>query len=344
MKYFSASTCVLLIFVSVTFFGCKRQEKQVEVKAPKGGVELGGTLKVPINQFPESLSPTSLGTRAASAIGLHIYDGLLRLDPKTGEIIPGIAASWSEEQGGQAYIFNLRKGVKFHESDFFGNRSREVTANDVAYSFNQLAHTSSDELFQATLSKSVLGADAFRNGETEFFKGVEVVDDYTLKIVLTKPDPSFLYVLAHPALAVGPMNYLQGENGQYIGTGPFVYASSSPNILLTKNYDYYLEDAFGNHYPYLDSLVFVEANQNTDKLLAFFDGRIDLISNLELDPVRDILEQHVTEFSGKLPKYVMKRETENASYETYTIYKAGVKDLGSGFMGYIDYSRTQIEQ
>ena len=34
----------------------------------------------------------------------------MRLHPETAELIPGLAESWSEEEGGTAYVFNLRKG------------------------------------------------------------------------------------------------------------------------------------------------------------------------------------------------------------------------------------------
>lgn len=335
---------VLIFLFSVTFLACNETSIQTEKKSAKAGITIGGALRVPISDIPNSLAQTNFNTLNATAIGIHLHEGLVRLDPKTSKPIPALAESWSIEKNGGAYIFNLRKGARFHQSSFFDGKSREITVKDVAYSFNELAHTSSAELFAATLANKVVGAEAFRNGEAESFGGVQVIDDYTIKIELQKPDASFLLRLAQPAFGVGPMNFKQGENGLYIGAGPFAFTSAKNDITLTKNPDYFLEDEFGNQYPYLDTLIFTEVESTTDELEAFFNGNVDVISDLELDPVRDILEQHVSGFSGKNPEYVMKRETDNASYETYTVYRSGITNLGTNFMGYRDFSRVQVEQ
>lgn len=335
---------VLVFLVSVTFFACNETPKQTEKKSAKGGITLGGRLRVPISDIPNSLAQADLNSLNATAVGVHLHEGLVRLDPKTSKPVPALAESWSVEREGGAYVFNLRKGAQFHQCSFFDGRSREITAKDVAYSFNELAHTSSTELFAGTLANKVVGAEAFRNGESESFDGVQVIDDYTVKIELEKPDASFLLRLAQPAFGVGPMNFKQGENGLYIGAGPFAFASNQNDIILSKNRDYFLEDEFGNQYPYLDTLIFTKTASNTEELESFLNGNVDVISDLELSPVRDVLEQHVAEFSGKNPTYIMKRETDNASYETYTVYRSGITNLGSNFMGYRDFSRVQFEQ
>ena len=241
-------------------------------------------------------------------------------------------------------MFNLRRGAKFHEAVFFGNRSTEITAQDVVYSFTQLIQNANDQVFNSTIGHRIVGAAAFRKGDETQLDGITVIDDYTVRFTLNKPDKSFLYVLAQPAMGIVPKGLQENETVDLIGAGPFQLASAEGQIVLKRNPDYHLTDEFGNQYPYLDTLVFVKAERNTDRLEMFFNEEVDVIANLELDPVRSILEQHVAEFSGKSPQYIMKRETDNASFETYSIDRAGIKGLGSGFMGYRDYSRVQFEQ
>ena len=344
MKNYLLSAFLLFFLTSVTFFGCETREKQTESKTAKGNVSLGGTIKVPISALPKQIEPSALMGLAPTVVGIHIYEGLVRLDPTTSKVVPGLAESWSLNEDESAYIFNLKKGVLFHQSELFGNGGRSVTANDVLYSLSKLAREANDDLFATTLKGRVAGAEEFRVGETENFEGVSVIDDYTLKIQLQKANQSFLNILTLPAFGVVPKQLAQNDEAGILGAGPFRFVSAEGELTLVKNTDYHDGDEFGNVYPFIDTLVFVPVKQNSDRLNAFFNNEIDIISNLELTPIRSVLELHVADFSGKQPKYVLKREVENASYETYTMYRSGIKHLGSGFMGYRDYSQVQIEQ
>ena len=327
---------------SVTFFSCEQIEKPQSNRTAKGEVSLGGTLKVSVASTPETYEPKNMFGSAATAIGVHVYEGLVRLDPENSEIIPGLAESWSAESDGNSYVFNLRKGTKFHFNEGFGNNSRGVTTADVVYSLEQLAKDADTALFKATIGRRLLGSKAFREGEAPSIQGIYVVDDYTLKLVLTKPDKSFLYVLAQPSMGVTSKSL--GSTEKAVSAGPYSLLSTDSDVILVRNPDYHLQDEYGNRYPYTDTLKFVEVESNSEKLKAFFDGKIDIIRNIEIDPVRTILEDHIAEFSGANAKYVMERESDNASYETYLLYRKGIKQMGTGFMGYQDFSRTQIEQ
>ena len=256
----------------------------------------------------------------------------------------GLATTWSKESDGRSYVFNIRSGVQFHDSDLFGNASREVTASDVVYSISVLAKEASDDFFRATVGGRILGAEDFRHGDSEKLAGLEAIDDYTLRIKLTKEDDSFLQVLAMPAFGVIPENTSDGDDSETVGAGPFSLTEEEEAVTLIRNPNYFREDEFGNRLPYIDTIRFVEVDQNSERLEALFNGEIDVVSDLELDPVRDILESHMQEFSGENPKFIMKREQENASYDTYLIYRSTLRGLGSGFMGYRDYSQVQIEQ
>src|SRR5262249_30345172 len=44
-----------------------------------------------------------------------MYDALVRVNPKTGEIIPGLAESWTVTPDGKSYTFKIRQGVKYHD-------------------------------------------------------------------------------------------------------------------------------------------------------------------------------------------------------------------------------------
>lgn len=332
---------ILMFFTSVTFFSCERVEKPQTARSAKGQVSVGGTLVSSIPKTTLEVCPQEMTTSEMAKIGVHLFEGLVRLDPSTSEVIPAISETWSAETETSSFLFNLRSDVKFHHHELFGNKGRSLTAADVVYSFEQLAKRASDDQFAATVGR-IKGAEAFRNGDETSIVGISIIDDYKVKITLNSLDRSFLYVLAQPSMGIIPKAL--GNEVSGVSAGPFILSSSKNEIILVRNTEYHLEDEFGNSFPYLDTLVLRELASNTEQLKAFFAGDIHILTNLELDPVRSILEMHVSEFSGKNPKYIMKRETDNASYETYSIYRSGLENLGTGFMGYHDFSRTQIEQ
>ncbi|MBP9151577.1 MAG: ABC transporter substrate-binding protein [Flavobacteriales bacterium] len=336
---------LLLFLLTVTFYSCEKGDRPISERSAKGDIRLGGCLKVAVSEPPTSFAPSEISSATASEIGMHLHDGLLKQDAKTLEIIPGLAESWSVDEAGTSYIFTLRKRANFHENECFGNGSRSITAQDFVFSFKQLCSSGESKAFETTFKNRVLGANEFHDGDSEELVGVKAVDDYTLSIQLTKPDPSFLFVLAQPSTAVvSEKAVLKYGKESKVGAGPFVFVSSGADLVLVRNDEYYSEDAFGNRFPYIDTLIFKSIATREQQLDAFFNGEIDLVSSVYPDPVKKILEQHVADFSGKNPKYIMQRETETVGYESYSINRAGIKGFGNNFMGYRDFSRVQIEQ
>ncbi|MDQ2066136.1 ABC transporter substrate-binding protein [Xinfangfangia sp. CPCC 101601] len=62
----------------------------------------------------------------------NVYDSLIELDPtKPGEMVPGLAESWSVSEDGMTYSFKMKSGVTFAS----GN---PVTAEDAAFSLRRV--------------------------------------------------------------------------------------------------------------------------------------------------------------------------------------------------------------
>lgn len=340
------TTALLLIFsFSVTFYACQQSDQGLAIRTGKGEVQVGGKLRVAELEKPLVLLPYEITSQIASRIGSQIHCGLLRFDPNTLELIPGIAESWSIDESGTSYVFALRKDAKFHADECFGKRNRSVTAHDFVFTFRELCKPDGGKAFDSTFKGRVKGAEAFRNGEAEALEGVKALDHYTLKIELQKPDPSFLYVLAQSATGVSSDKALAAYGSQnIIGAGPFRLVSNQGELFLARNEDYFMQDEFGNQLPYIDTLIVRHIAQRDQQLSAFFAGELDLVTNIYPDPVKSILEEHIADFSGADPKYVMQREPEEVGYESYTIYRSGLKGFAANFLGYQDYSEVRLSK
>ncbi len=334
-----------MIFTLLVFNACQppAQEEAEQAREAQGGIALGGNLQVNESQKPASLYPASINDRHSSHLATQIYDGLLKYNAENLELAPNLAANWTVDETETVYTFELKKGVMFHTDECFGKEGKELTASDVQYSFELLCKAGDDNKnFEGTFKGKVKGAEEYNAGSASGISGIKVVDDYTVEISLVKADKSFLYNLAHPATAILAKEAIDkyGKDAK-IGTGPFAYGEEGGKVVLSRNTKYHRNDAYGNQLPYLDKVtVSFEPNKDAE-LEAFFNGSQDIVTGLNLDPVKTIMEERINDFEGNNAKYVLVNASEIAGYDSYTLYRKSVKGFSDNFMNYHDYSVVQ---
>ena len=142
-----------------------------------------------------------------------IFDTVLTYDylAQPAKLVPKIASEMpTVEDGGKRWTIKLKKGVYFSPDPVFGGKKRELTANDVAYSIKRHYDDSIKPVWRFLTDNTIVGLNAWyeksKKGDGLAWdapvEGLEIVDSYTLKISLTKPDYNFSYVLAHPAMGI----------------------------------------------------------------------------------------------------------------------------------------------
>lgn len=333
---------LLLIFsIVVTLVSCDKSASKLKERIAKGNVVLGGSLRLSESEKPASFLPEGLITASAQRIGNQMHCGLLRLDAQSLTPSPAIAERVEPDTSGRVYLFHIRQGVQFHNNPCFKKTSREVTAQDVVFSFQKLCAANSPA-FESTFKGRVVGADAYHEGTEASISGIQVLDDYTLSITLLKPDESFLFVLAQPSTAIISQKAWDNSEQQVVGAGPFVPSQSEGDLVLVRNNDYFQTDAMGNQLPYLDSLVFTFIPTKETALEEVLKGNLDLVTGIYLDPVKHLLEQHGEEFQGKEPRLVMQRNDDAASFEIYAIHTSKLRGFRENFLGYRDFSAVQM--
>jgi dipeptide transport system substrate-binding protein len=156
----------------------------------------------------------------------QVYSQLVEFERGTTTIIPGLAESWDISVDGLEYTFKLRQGVKFQSVDGF-TPTRDFNADDVVFSlmrqkdkdhpWHQYTAGTSWEYFNSMSMPDLL-------------KNVVKVDDYTVKIVLNKPQAPMIANLGMQFASILSAEYadkLQADgkmemlNQQPVGTGPF---------------------------------------------------------------------------------------------------------------------------
>src|SRR5438046_5370709 len=102
--------CVALCFF---FGGCILREPPAELVIINGNE-------------PESLDPAIVTGISEMRITKALFEGLLRLDPKSAQSIPGLAERWDVSSDGKVYTFHLRTNAAW-------STGQPITAEDVVY-------------------------------------------------------------------------------------------------------------------------------------------------------------------------------------------------------------------
>ncbi len=197
-----------------------------------------------------------------------LFDSLLDYKPGTTELTPDLAESYTISDDGLIYTFNLRKGVKFHNG-------RTMTAADVKYSLDRVTNPKTQSP-GAGFFASVKGFDDASSGSGSL-SGVSVVDDYTVQIELSRPDATFLHVVAINFASVVPREAVEkwGEDfGKHpVGTGAFYLDewTLGQRLVFKKNQNYYHAGI-----PKLDQITFEVGQEPIVALLRLQNGEVDI--------------------------------------------------------------------
>jgi len=184
---------------------------------------------------PYTLDPALVADATSNEYVLQIFSGLVCLDGDL-EPAPDIAEDWQISDDGLVYTFELRNIVFFHDG-------KQVTAQDFKYSWERACNPAIGSQTAATYLGDIVGVDEVLAGDSKEISGVEVVDDYTLRVTIKEPCSYFLYKMTYAtSFVVDEDNVVEGVEWwrQPNGTGPFKLSQwDEGNQLVLESNDYY---------------------------------------------------------------------------------------------------------
>lgn len=198
-----------------------------------------------------------------------LFDGLMDYVPGTTDLRLGLADKYDISADGLTYTFHLRAGVKFHNG-------REMTADDVKYSLDRVTLPATQSPGSGFFG-AIKGYDAMVGGTATSLEGVTVVDPLTVKIELSRPDATFLHVMAINFSAVVPKEAVEAANGDFgkmpVGTGAFKMRewTLGQSLIFERNTDYWRAGE-----PYLDQITYEFGQEPVVALLRLQNGEIDV--------------------------------------------------------------------
>ncbi len=180
-------------------------------------IKQGGSMIVTYQNDVSTLDPAIGYDWQNWSIIKSIFDGLMDYEPGTANLVVDLAESYTISDDGMTYTFKLRPGVKFHNG-------REMTAEDVKYSLDRVTNPATTSP-GAGFFGSIQGFAEMADGPATSLSGVTVVDPLTLEIKLTRPDATFLHVMAINFAFVVPKEAVDQYGADFgknpVGTGAF---------------------------------------------------------------------------------------------------------------------------
>ena len=181
---------------------------------------------------PNTLDPARWQGGADSVIG-DLYSGLVKLTPDL-QVIPDLAESWTVSPDGTVYTFHLRQGVTFHDG-------KPLTAADVKYSWERACDPATNSDTAETYLGDIVGVAEVVTGDETEIRGVKVIDDYTLEVILDEAKAYFPYKLAYVTSWIVDSETIDEIEEAPNGTGPFkmIKHDEEELMILARNENYY---------------------------------------------------------------------------------------------------------
>jgi ABC-type transport system substrate-binding protein len=268
---------VLLLLISVGWLGVNWSSAYSHIEGKVGSP-------------PQLINPLFAGLNSTDEdLASLVYSGLMRYDD--GKLKTDLAADYQVKNNGKTYIYELKKGVEWHDEEQF-------TADDVVYTFNKLKDKQVNSPLYVT------------------FRGISVKkqDKYKVKFELNKPYSFFPHSLTvgvlpeHIWSGISPSKMtLTKKNLQPVGTGPYKFKKLAKDntgyiyeYVLTRNENFYRRP------PYLKEFVlkFYRSYQGSNGVVqALKEQAIDGLSYLPPREKQQTQLDSVNFYELELPQY-----------------------------------------
>jgi len=215
-----------------------------------------GTIVIAQGVDPGTLDPQDHYETPAFNVLLNIYETLVVRDDEM-KLMPLLATSWRLVND-TTWEFALRKGVKFQNGEDFNAAAVKFSLERIADGKNKLKQT------------TLVG----------IIERVDIIDDYTVRVVTTKPYPYLDAQLGHIG-AILPPKYTQ-EKGQShiarnpIGTGPYKFVRWVKDDQLTLE----ANDNYWGGAPKIKKVIFRPIPEATTRVAGLQTQEVDLIVNI----------------------------------------------------------------
>lgn len=235
--------------IALTLAGCSSSSSK------SSGKSLGDKITLGLIAEPASLDFTTTdGAAIPQALMDNVYETLVRVNDKSGKIVPALAKSWTVSDDRLTYDFDLVDNAKF-------SNGQKFTADDAVFSINYV---------KTKWTTSVKAAMAVVASAT-------AVSPTKLEVKLSKPSNNWLYKMTTRIGAMMTQAGVADLANKPIGTGPYTFVSwtRGDSMQFARNEDYWGKK------PQFKNVVLKYFTDPTAMNNALLSGSIDVVTTLQ---------------------------------------------------------------
>lgn len=186
---------------------------------------------------PITLDPAMSREGTSHLIVAHLFSGLTRFDESL-TVQLDLAESVEVDTSGTVYTFTLREDASFHDG-------RSITAEDVRYSIERAADPGLRSATAGLYLGDIVGVMDKLDGSATAIRGLEVIDERTIRLTIDAPKAYFLAKLTYPTAYVVDRENVEPRGydwwqGSINGSGPFMLNKwTEGEVLILERFDGY---------------------------------------------------------------------------------------------------------
>ncbi len=260
LRYTSAIGAATALTSSLAACGGPSSTGDGGAKGSKGTIEAGISYALSTGFDPM----TSSGATPVAA-NMHVFEGLVDLDPATLEARPGLATGLPKKVNATTYRATLREGATFHDGS-------KVTSEDVVFTYERILDPANASLMAQFLP---------------FIDTVKAVDERTVEFKLKYGFPllpsriSVAKIVPKKIVTADP----KGFDAKPVGSGPYrlVKAARQDKIVFEKHAEYN-----GAHPAKADKMIWRLMVDPSARVSAMASGRIHAIEDVPYIDVKTL--------------------------------------------------------
>lgn len=244
----------------------------------------GNTIVFAIPADEETIDPALNQSIFSATFIENSFEGLIKVSPD-GKVEPGVADKWELSPDKKTYTFHLRGNAVWSDD-------KSVIAENFKFAWERLLNKEINSPY-TNYAMCIKGARDYYEGKADTVEGIEVVDDFTMKVTLNNPTPYFLEIIAsHPFVPVRDdvVKYKNWSRDpeKYISNGPLTLKSivDGKSMVYERNIHYWDEENVK-----LDKLIVNIIPDEDEVIKQFRLGKVDYINGILSDDIDDLFKK-----------------------------------------------------
>jgi peptide/nickel transport system substrate-binding protein len=241
-------------------------------EAPAPVEEPTGTLITGITEASGNFNPLYYSSAYDGHVVDLVFETLIDRNYE-GEFEGIVAESWEFSEDGKSITFKMKKDRVFSDGT-------PLTAKDIVFTYQVLADPSYTGRYGSAV-KDMLGYEDYFGQKTQEFKGVEALDDYTVKFNFAE---ALRVNLANCTYEILPKHYygkdfaynntasVEAITSQAVGSGPYIMKEfKEKELILLERNDKYAGEG------YMIKNVIMKFVDMTTDIVELTSGNVDLL-------------------------------------------------------------------